>query len=91
MRIVPTSCGADDFLLECEEAVGPAEEVCNGRDDDCDGDADEGLFNACGNCGPDPPEACNAQDDNCDGRIDEDARCPQGHLCFAGECVQPCD
>ena len=87
----PALCGEDAFLLECEDAVGPTDEVCDGRDNNCDGEADEGLFNACGFCGPNPPEACNNEDDNCDGRIDEDARCPPGHLCFAGECVQPCD
>ncbi len=85
------ACGPEGYLLACEEAVDPSEEVCNGRDDDCDGEADEGLFNSCGACGPTPPEACNGVDDNCDGRIDEDARCPPGHLCYAAECVQPCD
>ena len=84
-------CGEDGFVLACDGAVGPSDEICDGRDNDCDGEADEGLFNACGFCGPNPPEACNGEDDNCDGRIDEEARCPPGHLCFAGECVQPCD
>ncbi len=30
----------------------PADEVCNGRDDDCDGLSDEGVINACGTCDP---------------------------------------
>ncbi len=83
-------CAEDGWLAACEDAVGPADETCNGRDDDCDGAADEGLINACGQCGPPPPEACNGLDDNCDGRVDDDALCPAGFLCFAGECVQPC-
>ncbi len=86
----PGACADDGWLAACEGGVGPADEACNGRDDDCDGDTDEGLINACGACGPPPPEACNGADDNCDGRIDDDARCPFGFLCFAGECVQPC-
>ncbi|MEZ4432111.1 MAG: MopE-related protein [bacterium] len=84
------ACGADGWLAACEDAVGPAVEVCNGRDDDCDGELDEGLINACGMCGAPPPEACNGVDDNCDGRVDDDARCPTGYACLAGECAQPC-
>lgn len=33
----------------CEGAVGPSTEVCNGLDDDCDGDVDEGFGTA--SCG----------------------------------------
>ena len=69
----PNLCDIDGFLIDCVGAMGPSDEVCDGRDNDCDGEADEGLFNACGTCGPLPPEACNGRDDNCDGRIDEDA------------------
>ncbi|MDP6947373.1 MAG: hypothetical protein QF464_24710, partial [Myxococcota bacterium] len=47
-------------------------EVCNGADDDCDGDTDEGVRNACGGCGPVPEEVCNDEDDDCDGGVDED-------------------
>jgi len=42
---------------------GPTPETCNGIDDDCDGETDEGLELL--------PEICNGLDDNCDGRIDE--------------------
>src|SRR5262249_24346345 len=28
----------------------PSAEVCNGKDDDCNGIADDGLLNACGKC-----------------------------------------
>ena len=46
--------------VECR----PSDEVCNGRDDDCDGDADEGFAGR--------PEVCNGVDDDCDGETDED-------------------
>jgi hypothetical protein len=36
----------------CLGEVLPAGEVCNGADDDCDGQLDEGLRNACGGCLP---------------------------------------
>ena len=47
------------------------EESCNGADDDCDGDVDEGTLNACGACGDVPAEVCNGQDDDCDDSTDE--------------------
>jgi len=47
------------------------ETLCDGFDNDCDGKTDEGLFNACGKCGPVPKEICNGVDDNCDGKTDE--------------------
>lgn len=49
----------------------PTEEVCDGADNDCDSEIDEGVLNACGTCGPAPAEICNGLDDNCDGSIDE--------------------
>ncbi len=58
----PNSCGI----------CGPAPvELCNGVDDDCDGDLDEGALNSCGGCGPVPLEVCNGADDDCDGAVDE--------------------
>ncbi len=51
-----------------------AVEICNCKDDNCNGQIDEGLLplNACGGpCGcAVPPDVCNGLDDNCDGAID---------------------
>jgi len=72
---------------QCDEVgllseVPPPEEVCNGEDDDCDGQIDEGVTNVCGTCGPVPVELCNGVDDNCDGQTDEgyklDEKCQVG-------------
>jgi hypothetical protein len=60
-----------DHVGPCDGQVLPAPEECNGRDDDCDGQVDEGVTNACGGCGPVGDEVCNGRDDDCDGQVDE--------------------
>jgi hypothetical protein len=47
---------APEVYFDWAEAVDtcqPEESVCDGADDDCDGDVDEGLLSPCGNCDPD--------------------------------------
>jgi hypothetical protein len=77
----------------------PSVEVCNGKDDDCDGDADEGydLLNDplnCGACGVvvGPGQICCAgvptgsDESNC-GQCGRS--CPVGVSCFGGSCIEP--
>lgn len=93
----PGDCRPDDPLVN-----PGAEEVCNLLDDDCDLDVNEHVKPTCGegwcrresldcnpdNCTPGEPreELCNFFDDDCDGVVDNDAECPAGESCQAGEC-----
>ena len=86
-----------------DPAIDPgATEVCNMKDDNCDGEVDERVRPTCGvgwcarysptcnaaDCVPGPPatETCNSFDDDCDGELDNGA-CPAGMLCSGTQCV----
>lgn len=70
------ACQANGFTVcdgmggaTCSATPGaPQAEVCNGVDDDCNGQIDDGLVNC--TCSP-TVEVCNGIDDNCDGQVDE--------------------
>ena len=50
------------------------ETQCDGFDNDCDGQVDEGVLNACGSCN-NLVESCDPFDNDCDGQVDE------GNIC----------
>jgi hypothetical protein len=54
-------------IAPADACSSPSHERCNGVDDDCNGQVDEGLGAV--------PESCNAVDDDCDGTIDESCPC----------------
>ncbi|MDH3655780.1 MAG: hypothetical protein OEN21_16055 [Myxococcales bacterium] len=53
-------CAGDGDGVVCDGGVGPVAEVCDGKDNDCDGTPDNG-----------PDEVCDGEDNDCDGLIDE--------------------
>ncbi len=54
-------------------------ELCNRKDDDCNGQIDDGF----------PGEACNGEDDDCDGQVDEDFDLLTDRA-HCGRCGNPC-
>jgi len=66
--------GVDEGQLRCGDPPHcPAPETCNGGDDDCDGQVDEG--GVCGAC-VSSPEVCDGCDNDCDGLADNGTFAP---------------
>lgn len=103
---LPGACGRGVINCEkakqvCEVIVKPGErmEICNGEDDDCDGQVDEGYdkdqdgYTTCsGDCDdrnaavhPDIAELCDGKDNNCNGIIDDGFKI--GSICTVGKGV----
>jgi len=81
------TCSADGLGTECaKESGGPQVEVCDGKDNNCNDQVDEGVKNACGDCGEVPKEICDGKDTDCDGTPDNT---PGGCTCVSGE-TQAC-
>lgn len=96
--------GNDTDCDDTDARIHPgAAEVCNLKDDDCNGRVDESVRVRCGtgwcealgvtcdpmSCIPGRPmtERCNFLDDDCDGQIDEGVLCAAGSSCVRGSCV----
>ena len=57
---------------DSDQNVFPGQmEICDGVDNNCDGQIDEGVKNVCGQCGAVPIEICDGVDNDCDGQVDE--------------------
>ncbi len=68
-------CTANGAGLQCDITMPGAPagtEVCNGRDDNCNGAIDEGLTCTPGCVPTAPVDLCNGLDDDCDGGFEED-------------------
>lgn len=87
-------CGDDGIVATCEAQVKPVDETemteCDFVDNDCDGDVDEELRNACLECSTTTPqEVCgDSVDNNCNGQTDEGCNCDFSCACPP---VGPCD
>lgn len=87
-------CNEEGFVTSCEAEVTPGEEInlaeCDYVDNDCDGEVDEDLRNACLVCGePTPTEVCgDGVDNDCNGQTDEGCDCDFACVCPP---VGPCE
>jgi len=94
----------DNDCNDTSSSIYPsAQELCNFKDDDCNGRIDDNAKQACGigwcrrlsecnatSCTPGKPRAeeCNFLDDDCDGVIDNGSNlCAAGQSCIDGSCV----
>jgi len=80
----PVCVGKDGWSFVSPPGFEENEQTCDSLDNDCDGDIDEGLLNACGLCGQSEVDMCNGLDDDCDGETDEDASVPEDFACTGG-------
>jgi len=67
-------------LSECS-ASDPVEEICNGLDDDCNDEVDEGTCDDGNSCTTD---VCNGEN-GCEHVALDDIECPDGDLCTVGD------
>jgi MYXO-CTERM domain-containing protein len=99
-----TDCANADGESECRPARTPGKEVCNGLDDDCSGETDEGDIcpqgELCVNARCQPicgtGEFRCAADEKCvKGACVEtacaDKTCAAGKVCMGGKCIGACD
>ena len=91
-----TKEGQIQIFAECKNC-NSSEEICDYKDNNCNGEADEG----CEECGK---EQCDGQDNDCDGEIDEgccmkagegescskDSECCNNNCLPSGKCGPPC-
>ena len=68
-----SACAND---ASCKPACTPTTEICDGKDNDCDGKIDED-----GVCCTPTTEICDGKDNDCDGEIDEDGVCKEETAC----------
>lgn len=104
-----TGCAGSGYGIgnnDCNDgdpAVFPGnKEVCDYKDNDCDGDVDERVKPQCGvgrcvresfGCddsmcypGEERTETCNLLDDDCNGIVDDEGSCADGQVCDNGVC-----